>query len=206
MRYHIERRNLDTQLRVGHHARFMATVKDFRGSRRALAETLLEGGKSASQIASALGKPTGSIFGVLKRMVAEGLIVADTGEPQRGAHYLLSPEARTTLEEIHREAPQPGRITPGLRLIVVDPPEQLTAVQRIFAGADAQLVEWAIETGGGGWLLALRSEESYPAQRLRMAFDAAGARSREVSAIAVLSGEELATRAQWLLEDVERAP
>jgi DNA-binding MarR family transcriptional regulator len=181
----------------------MATVKDFRGSRLALAETLLEGGKSASEIAAALGKPTGSIFGVLKRMVAEGLIIADSGEPQRGTHYLLSPEASTTLEEIQREAPQPGRIAAGQRLIVIDPPDALAAVQRIFAGADAQLIEWAIETGAGGWLLALRSEDSYPVQRLRMAFEAAGAKSREVSAVAILSGEELAKRAQWLLEDAE---
>jgi DNA-binding MarR family transcriptional regulator len=180
----------------------MATVKDFRGSRLALAETLLEGSKSASEIARALDKRTGSIFGVLRRMVAEGLLLADTGQPERGTNYALTREARETVEEIQREVPQPGLITPGQRLIFVEAPAGLTAAQRILAGADGELIEWAIETGAG-WLLALRSEDSYPVQRLRMAFESAGAGSREVSAEAVLSGEELATRARWLLEDLE---
>jgi len=182
----------------------MATAKKLRGSRLALAEILIEDSKSASEIGRSLGKPTGSIFGVLRRMVAEGLVIADTGKPERGTLYALSPEAQQQLEEIHSEAPQPGRIVQGQRLIVVEAPDAPTGVQEVFAGPDAQFIEWAAETGAGGWLVALTSEESYPAQRLRMALEAAGAKSREVLAGNVISGEELLSRAQWLLEDVER--
>lgn len=182
----------------------MATAKKLRGSRLAVAETLLDGSKSASEIGRSLERPTGSIFGVLRRMVTEGLVAADTGKPERGTLYALSPEARKQLEEIRRGAPHPGKIVQGQRLIVVETPDAPTAVQQIFAGPDAEFIEWAIETGAGGWLLALTGEESYPAQRLRMALEAAGAKSREMLAGTVIAGDELFARAQWLLDDVER--
>ena len=66
-------------------------------------------------------------------------------------------------------------------------------------------IDWAVE-GGGGWLLGVRTEDSYPLQRLRMALEGAGAVSRELPAEAVLSGDELTARAVWLLEDVGAKP
>lgn len=183
----------------------MPNPRDFRGSRLALASTLLDGSKTASAIAHALDKPTGSIFGLLTRMVAEELLVADTGSPTRGTRYSLLPAARQVLKEMERDPMRPGTISVGQRLLLIEPPAALTPVQRVLAEDwVAGFIDWAVE-GGGGWLLGVRTEDSYPLQRLRMALEGAGAVSRELPAEAVLSGDELTARAVWLLEDVEQS-
>ena len=63
-------------------ARF--TARDFQGSRLALA--LIFGGRRLTlyEVAKALGKPSGSVQGLLRRMVADGLVLADSDPPVRG--------------------------------------------------------------------------------------------------------------------------
>ncbi len=183
----------------------MPSPRDFRGSRLALARLLIDGSKTASEIAQELGRPTGSIFGLLKRMLAEQLLLTDTAGPTRGTRYSLAPDAREALSEMEREKIVPGAISSGQQLLLIEPPERLTATQRVLAEDwIAGLVTWAVEVNGG-WLLAIDTESSYPLQRLRMALEWAGASSRELSAKDVLSGGELCDRATWLLEDLEQS-
>jgi DNA-binding MarR family transcriptional regulator len=181
----------------------MAAATPLRGTRLTLADALREQAQSASEIGRALGKPTGSIFGVLSRMVREGLVIADTGAPQRGTLYSLAPATRTLLAELDAQTPQPGLIADGGHLLIVQQPDSMIELQRALASADAEHIKWAVETGDGGWLLSIDSDESYPVQRLRMRLEAAGAKTREIHALSVLSGQELLTRAEWLIEDME---
>jgi hypothetical protein len=183
----------------------MPTSRDFRGSRFAIAQALLPGSKTASAIGVALDKPTGSIFGLLRRMVGEGLLVADTDTPERGTRYLLAPAARETVTAMEREPVAPGTISPGQHLLLVEQPSGSAGVQRVLAQDSlADLVSWATEIAGG-WLLAFDGESSFPVQRLRIALEAVGATARELSIDGVLSGVELRDRAAWLVEDFDRA-
>lgn len=183
----------------------MLTSRDFRGSRLLLAQLLLDGSKTASELAQALGKPTGSVFGVITRMVGDGILTADTESPARGTRYSLSVTARQVLRAMERQPTAPGAIAAGQQLLLIEPPARITEVQEVLAQDwIAGLVVWAVEVGGG-WLLALDAENTYPMQRLRMALEAVGAASQDLSARSVLSGEELRDRAEWLLDDVRQS-
>lgn len=160
---------------------------------------------TASEIAATLDRPTGSFFGVLRRMVADGLLVASTGTPTRGTKYSLSRDVRELLSAMDREAAAIPAVRANQQLVLVDRPESVTAVQRVLAQEwISGLVAWAAETQGG-WLLALDAESSFPANRLGAALEAAGARSRPLRIDDVLAGAELRDRASWALEDAERA-
>lgn len=183
----------------------MLTPQDFRGSRRPLAQLLMGGSKTASELAQAQGKPTGSVFGVITRMVGDGILVADTESPTRGTRYSLSAPAREVLRAMERPPPEPGVIGVGQQLLLIEPPARVTEVQEVLARDwISGLVVWAVEIGGG-WLLALDAESTYPMQRLRMALEAVGAVSQDLSARSVLSGKELRDRAEWLLDDVRQS-
>ncbi len=160
---------------------------------------------TASELAQALGKPTGSVFGVITRMVGDGILTADTESPARGTRYSLSVAARQVLRAMDRPPAAPGTIGAGQQLLLIEQPGRITEVQEILAQDwIAGLVVWAVEIGGG-WLLALDAESTYPTQRLRMALESVGAASRELSARSVLSGQELRDRAGWLLEEVRQS-
>lgn len=180
----------------------MLTSRHLHGTRLLIAQLLLGGSMTASELAQAAGKPTGSVFGVITRMVTDGILTADTESPARGTRYSLSATARQVLRAMERPPAPPGTIGTGQQLLLIEPPARVTEVQEVLAQDwIAGLVVWAVEVGGG-WLLALDSESTYPMQRLRMALEAAGAVSQDLSARSVLSGEELRDRAEWLLDDV----
>jgi len=184
----------------------MLSSRDFRGTRLAVSLALLQGAMAASQLARHLGKPTGSIFGVLRRMVADGILEIDTDAPTRGTLYSLTPAAREILREVEREPDAIGRIERDQKLLLVESPAAMTTAQEVLAeGRASNLIVWAAETNGG-WLLSLDTDSSYPVYQLRMALETAGAPSRELSVGDVLSGAELQERGAWLLEDVEQGP
>lgn len=183
----------------------MPSPRDFRGSRRELVLAFSDGSKTAHEAGRALGRPTGSIFGVLKRMHAEGLLVADTDPPSRGTRYELAPGVREALRDAEAEASAVGTLERGQRLLLVDHPSDPIAAQRALSRESlAGSVAWAAEVGGG-WLLALAPEvsSSYPLQRLEAALSQAGAACRQVHVTDLLDGDELRDRACWLLEDLE---
>lgn len=180
----------------------MSSPGELRGSRRAVARTLSDGERTASEIARALERPTGAVFGLLKRMTSEGLLATDTAAIARGTRYRLSQSARLALDEVDAEADRPGMLRQGHRLLLVEPRAGCFGeVQAILADPEfTATLAWAVETGAG-WLLVTRAEAAHPFQRLRALLDRV-ARCEALVVDSVMSGGELSERAQWLLEDI----
>lgn len=182
----------------------MAAQIDLRGSRRELALVLADGPRTAHEVSKTLGKPTGSFYGVLKRMHAEGLVLADTDKPTRGTQYTLAPDAHEALRDKDEERPGVGILHTGQQLLLVEQPDDPIAIHRILSRPSISAsVAWAAEVGGG-WLLALSPElsGSYPLQRLELALAHAGIACRQIHVTGLLRGEELRDRASWLLEEL----
>src|SRR4051812_28493782 len=111
----------------------MTSRRDLRGSRRELAMVFADGPKTAHEASKQLGKPTGSIFGVLKRMHADGLLVGDTDEPTRGTQYTLADSGRELLRDAASHEHALGVLADGQQLLLVDRPNDVISVQRIFS-------------------------------------------------------------------------
>lgn len=176
-----------------------------RGSRRELALVFADGPRTAHEAGKALGKQTGSFFGVLRRMHAEGLLVADTETPTRGTQYTLAPEVQAALTVHSDGAAAIGVVAPRQQLLLVDQPSDPIAAQRVLARHSiAGSVAWAAEVGGG-WLLAIADDvsDAYQLQRLEMALAHAGMQCRQVHVTGVVAGAELRERASWLLDELK---
>jgi DNA-binding MarR family transcriptional regulator len=170
-----------------------------------LARALGEGELTVSEIAELIDKPPGSFFGVLKRMVGDGLVVTDSGAPARGTRYSLSAVARQLLRTAGGEHISPGAVEPSQKLMLVGSPGDLPRAQKVLAQDwISSMIAWAAEVEGG-WLLGLDLGSSYPEQRLRMALEEAGASVRQLSIDEVMSGVELRNRATWLLDDLAQS-
>jgi hypothetical protein len=152
-----------------------------------------------------VGKPTGSFFGVLRRMVADELVDASTGTPTRGTRYSLSRDVRELLLAMDRQAAAIPAVRAQQQLLLVERPDDMVGVQRVLAQESVSgLIAWAAETQGG-WLLAVEAESTYPLTALAMALQHVGVTSRPLRIDDVLSGVELRDRAMWALEDAVRA-
>lgn len=162
----------------------------------------LDGPRTAHEAGKALGKPTGSIFGVLRRMHAEGLLIADE-PPTRGTQYRLSDEARIALLEQAEDDGDIGVLAAGQRLLFVErPARRASALEVLAAESLTAPVAWVAETDGG-WLLALTPdlEDAYPVDRLALAFERADVAVTEMYVAGLRNGRALRNRAAWLLEE-----
>jgi hypothetical protein len=180
----------------------MASVRDLRGSRRDLALVLADEWKTAHEIGNALGRPTGSIFGVIRRMHADGLLLADSDPdpPTRGTQYRLSESATQLLAEALSEPNVIGQLAPKQRLLLIERRKSRLAAIEVLAGStSAGVIAWGAELPGG-WLLAIDADvDPFRVQRLSTAFERAGCRCREAPVDTVLSGTLLRRRAATLL-------
>ncbi len=176
----------------------MAHVRDLRGSRRELAIAFGDGWKTAHEAANAMGRPTGSIFGVLRRMHAEGLLIADSDPhpPTRGTQYRLSDDATEALHVSLSEESGVGQLAAGQRLLVVERKKARLAATRILTESESTgLIAWGAELPSG-WLLAMDPDaDSFRVQVLAGAFERAGCRCYEAPVDAVLPGSQLRKRA-----------
>ena len=177
---------------------------NFRGRRLNLAIAFRRA-RTAKEAARALGVETGSIFGLIQRMAAEGIIEPiGLGEPTRGTEYILTADAvhALALELEGRRDPEEGVGT------VVDRQEMIIArggplvdVQSVFAEPGLSLViAWAAALGPD-WLLALSpSADQFDVQRLVIALEKAGCRCERGTTDSPLSGRRLRERAADLVE------
>lgn len=178
------------------------------GIRVQIGLALRAGPLTAQEIAKALGRPTGAIFGSVRRMTQEGLLVPDADPPGRGTRYQLTPAAEAALRAALSEREQPGTLQAGQQLLLVEPPALLADALEVFAREEvAGSVDWAAEISGG-WLLALSPDldDSVALMALRVALEDQQIRSRPLTLERLLPGSELRSRAEWLREVTDRPP
>jgi len=180
----------------------VAQTRKLRGSRRELAVIFSDGWKTANEAARAIGRPTGSIFGVLRRMHAEGLLESDseTDPPTRGTQYRLSETATVLLAEALADESGVGVLEPGQRVLLVSYRKGFRRAAAVIASSDAAgLIAWGAELSDG-WLLVLSEEvDTFRAQRLLASLEAAGCKCSHSPVDAVLAGAPLRERSERVL-------
>ncbi len=131
-----------------------------------------------NEAARMLGKSTGSVYGTAHRMLAEGLLVADSDEPTRGTQYELTEEGRRLLEDPAGTALPAGAVSEGQRFVYVDGILDQVKVQRLLTHRSLLgVLAWAAELDGGLLLMMRPETERNAVQRVATAFNAAGLRS-----------------------------
>lgn len=178
---------------------------NFRGRRLKLA-IVFRKARTAKEAASALGVETGSIFGLMQRMAAEGIVEPiGLGEPTRGTEYVLTEDGAHALAlELERgrdPEEDTGTVVDGHEVIIARG-GPLTDVQLVFADPALSLViAWAA-TLGADWLLALSVDaDQFAAQRLVVALERAGCKCERGKVDSRLSGRRLRERAVDLVGD-----
>jgi hypothetical protein len=187
-----------------HHRRRMTPVRDLKGSRRELAIVFSEGEKTAHEAAKLLGRPTGSIFGVLQRMYGDGLLIADTDPdpPTRGTQYRLSEEGHDLLREtLPEESPGVGRLEADRRVLLVLRRGGLRKPAKVLASStSAGLIEWGAELPGSGWLLTtIEDPDGHRLDALVAAFEKADCDCHLVGVGSLHTGTALRNRAASLI-------
>jgi DNA-binding PadR family transcriptional regulator len=187
----------------------MPVAPELKGSRRELATVLADGRWStAYETARAMGKPTGAIFGLLRRMHTDGLLEADSETLTRGTQYRLTHKGSVALEEALAEEPAIGQLTADQWLLVVAHTDQtrLTDFQHVVARTThSGGIGWGVGLGWG-WLLAFDpGSEAFAVERAVAAFEEAGFRCRYAQAVVLLSGNEIRSRAATLTAERQRA-
>jgi DNA-binding PadR family transcriptional regulator len=179
----------------------MPLARELRGSRRDLAVVLSDDWRTAHEAAKMLGRPTGSIFGVLRRMHSDGLIRADSDPdpPTRGTQYRLTDAGLEVLRDSLAQEVQVGHMAGGRRLLHIERRKSLQAASAVLAdAATAGLVDWGAELSDG-WLLALVEDaDPHRVHMLHVAFERAGCRCRPSAVDAVIPGTLLRERARSL--------
>lgn len=172
---------------------------NFKGRRLDLALVFREA-RTAKEAARALGVETGSVFGLIKRMTAEGIIEPlGLGEPTRGTEYVLTSDGAHALElEMEqRRDPEEGLSTlhEGQEVIIVRG-GALSRVQSVFADAGlSRAIAWAA-TLGGDWLLTLAADtDKFATEKLVVALERAGCTCEYGKVDSMLSGRRLRQRA-----------
>lgn len=188
-------------------------MRDLKGSRRELALVFADGRwRTANEAARAMGRPTGSIFGVLRRMHQDGLLEPDTDEevPRRGTQYRLTAQGQAALVAALAEEQPPGRVAVGTWLVIVEHGEAhkpVTSFNSVLENPSvAGEVAWGVSLAWG-WILALvEGAAEWHATRLARAFEEHGFRCRYASPTTLTTGAQLRTQAATLLESVGATP
>ena len=156
----------------------MVAPLDFKGRRLGLANVFRDW-STAKEAAAELGVETGSVFGLIKRMHAEGILAADSDpeEPTRGAQYRLTHEARIALEKLDEALggeEEPGHLLDDQRLLIARG-ETLTDIEEVLADpALTSAIAWASWLGSS-WLIAMRPDsDGYAWRKLASALERAG--------------------------------
>jgi DNA-binding PadR family transcriptional regulator len=186
----------------------MASIRDLRGSRLDVAVVLTDRERTAHEIAKALGKPTGAIFGVVRRMHSDGILDADSDPdpPTRGTQYSLSESGAAALGDALAEEKSAGQISEGQRLIMVERRKGLKRPNEVVGGSDARgLIEWGLEFPDGWLLVLVEGADPYRIRKLQREFEDAGCRCHDATVDAVLSAALLRRRARDIAGIVEES-
>lgn len=130
------------------------------------------------ETAKILGVPSGHIFRQMRRMVDDGVLVADPDPPRRGTLYSASPLSEEALQDAIPGDAAAGVLRPMQRIVIVYPNELGDLYRVLDRPSLGSCVAWLAEIdGAGGVLIGLH--EGTPmlqAHRLTIAFERSGAR------------------------------
>jgi hypothetical protein len=146
----------------------MSTTPDFNGRRLHLANSFREW-HTAQEAADDLGTETGSVFGLIKRMHAEGILEADSDPeaPTRGTQYRLKPEAKVALDDalaqIGSKRQEPGQLEQDQRVVIAN--GSLVDLQEVLADPSLSAVVAWVAWLGASWLVAMSPEADAHALR-----------------------------------------
>ncbi len=169
-------------------------AQEFRGSRLAIGLAAADAWKSLYEIAKLRGKSSGAIQGVVHRMVADGLLEADSDPPTRGTLYRVPPEAREALLEAAQGHQHPGALSEHQRLLTVrGRPGRIKAMELLSSTALAGAVSWVARTNSADELLVAMNPEAEDelVDSLVVAFLKAGFKCREGLVSQIMSARDL---------------
>lgn len=169
-------------------------AKDFRGSRLAIALTIIEVWRSLYEIAKLQGKSSGAVHGVVHRMVADGLLEADSDPPTRGTLYRVPPEAREAVLKAAEGSQQPGSLKQHQRLLIVrGGPGRLKAMEMLGSTALAGAAGWVARVNSADELLVAMNPEADDelVDSLVVALLDAGFKCREGLVAQIMSARDL---------------
>lgn len=172
----------------------MPSPQDFQGSRLAIGLALADGWLTLYELATLLGKASGAIQGVLRRMVEAQLVEADSDPPTRGTQYRVHPDAREALRQAAELAEKPGSLTEHQRLLWISGgPGRSKALALLSSTPVTGSVGWIARTGTeDGLIVAMEpSGEDELVDSLVFALEEAGFDCREGLVSQIMSAPEM---------------
>jgi hypothetical protein len=177
-------------------------AKDFRGSRLAIALIVAEVWRPLYEIAKLQGKPSGAIQGVVHRMVADGLLEADSDPPTRGTLYRVPPAATEALLEAAEGVQEPGTLREHQRVLTIrGGPGRVKAMELLGSTALAGAVGWVARINSADDLMVAMNPEAEAelVDSLVAALLEAGFKCREGLVAQIMSGRELREHSRKVL-------
>jgi hypothetical protein len=145
----------------------------FTGTRLQIARLLAEDHLTLYEIARAVGKPTGSVSGLVHRMTEEGWLRADPDPPIRGSQFSLREEHLERLErELDAVDPEPGVLAAQQQVVLADAHDRRAYYEIMARPAIAGIVAWTADFDGTGTRLIVLREgtDELDLDRLIVAF------------------------------------
>lgn len=167
---------------------------EFKGSRLEVGLSVLDQSRTQYEIAKLQGKPSGSVRGVIRRMVEDGQLKADSDPPTRGTLYEVHPDARDALLEAAEGFQQPGSLVEHQRLISVwGGPSRMRATSLLASATLSGAVSWVARTNSADELLVAMNPDADDAlvDALVLALTEAGFTLREGLVAQILSAREM---------------
>jgi|SRR5215211_42607 len=174
------------------------------GRRREIAALLTERDMTLYELAKAMGKPSGSIYRLVHRMVADEILMADPYPPTRGTLFSLNPLHGELLREGLGGETGTGTLFPNQRLVLVEG-IGVASLYDVFARmSSAASIAWVAEVGGIALLALFPDTSKVQADRLAIALERAGGTVRSGYVGEVLAGDAV-RRAGATMDDLTRA-
>ena len=182
---------------------------EIAGSRLEIALSVLDEARTQYEIAKLQGKPSGSIHGVLRRMVEDRELKATDDPPTRGTLYEVHPDARQAVVEAAEGFQRPGTLAEHQRLIAVRAgPGRMKAMQILSSTTLAGAISWVARTNSADdHLVAMNpAADASLVDALVLALSEAGFEIREGLVTQIMSAGEMRAHNKKTIARAKAAP